>query len=44
MLPEALAGKPNTLELSIGMRESQDASVAVVWVGDWPESKVGEFC
>ena len=35
---------PNILEQSIGVRESQDARVAVVWVGDWPESKVGELC
>jgi hypothetical protein len=34
----------NILEQSIGMRESQDASVSVLWVGDGLEPKVGELC
>ena len=29
---------------SIGMRESQNASVSVLWVGDGLEPEVGELC
>jgi len=40
-----LSGQKQTfLEQSIGMRESQDASVSVLWVGDGLEPKVGELC
>ena len=34
----------NFLEQSIGMPESQDASVSVLWGGDGLEPKVGELC
>lgn len=39
-----MAGVSIILEQSIGMRESQDASVSVPWGGDGLEPKVGELC
>ena len=44
--PVRVGSQPETniLEQSIGMRESQDASVSVLWVGDGLEPKVDELC